>query len=1138
MRTKNSNTGTIHANSVGIGDQYVTNVFEGLSFLSSDYQAQIKNIYNLILEFKPKTALHLLIDLEKRVKESNITKNNKIESKILFLKALCKRELENFTKEESALDFIKAFKLNNKDEELKNRACIEYLNIADKNKAIELADEILTLDDYNLTAWFVKSISSDDIKSFFLSIPKIVFDSCDFQHSIIYSLLGKKVKKIDDLQEYNLKLSFDFDKYKGVTFQNKHAWTIELDLLINTIVNKHSVKFISGKNFIVENDPELTKAISLLEFYTKSLEYTEISNSTLYLKFNLNYLKYLSSNDKEAYKSLGQQYKELAKPHWLYTLFYCQLANHKQEFQLSLDCLLEYEQLKGELHSEFYLFKSVVLHFLSRNDEIDTLFDDYLRSIDIIDEKHLFNLINAFFNIQQHFNDENKFVIQLGKVLDKKFSFDDLKVLFKVTIELIYIRKYDKEEIFYSLNSIKNNNQFDIICKNLIAKNINDLGNPLDALNFMDTYINQNIVSESLKLYVFFLHNLLQNKKDTPKGKASELIALLKFWRVNSNYIDEHLLRIEHDLYAKINDLDNLEQIDELLYCNFPENLYYLHFYLAVLEKKSNFDKIKEISKSIPTIYENESIGIAISGVLLRNKNNTKKGFEILYNLAIDHNNTLARQNYFGGSSLFNEYFKNYDIIELGYWVIHNVDGKNEKRKIIKPEGIQKKFLGKKVGAKFINVNTLTNKESVIEIIEIFNDPLNLFRDITNEAENPINELGFQSLQIPSDINEFPKFLIEQFGTNGTEEKIRTNKLLEDYYNYRIGFLVIVSAVFKSKFIDAYMHLTKNIDSRFTTIPNIFTKEINKKNETMSFVLDFSSVMLFYYLETELNFKFKHEFIISQNTKLLIESEIAQITNSPESTLSMNITTEGVKNHFYPEGINNKRIEFLKSILSWLDGNCKIDLVTEKLDVILKLSEKDRKVESSIMTNMIDSLYLSIRENHRFISSDVSVYLFDTNKINNNYLNPEKYLLTYYPEKCNSRFYRFLLKSNYLGIDISFKTLKDEFIDYITSRENYYSLVLENLQFSVNNNPNIVSTCLKFINYLYSSALPIASKNKYAFEIFSNSLQGMESNLINEYYFMLTKQDKFLEPNLSLILNIFCNCINLKKNHHSANTNI
>ncbi|WP_146779203.1 PIN domain-containing protein [Flavobacterium psychrolimnae] len=1128
MEIKNLNTGTIHANNANIGDTYnVTNVIEGLAFLLSDYQAQIKNINRLILEFKPITALDLLIDLEKRITETNIPNDNKISSKILFLKALCKRELENFSKEESALDFIKAYNLNKEDEELKTRACIEYLNISDRKNAIDLADNILNLDNYNLTAWFVKSVTSDDIKSFLQSLPKVVFNNYNFQQNIIFNLLGGKLKRFNDLNNYGLQLSFDFEKYKVVTFENKQGWIITLDLLVTSIINKTAIKYISGENFIIENDPEIIEAISLLDVYTKSLESTEISYTSKHQKFYLNYLKYLNSNDDMSFNSLGELYKELGKPQWIYTRFYCQLANHKKEFQLSLDCLVEYEKLKGELHSEFYLFKSVVLHFLSRHDEVNSLYDNYLKSLDVIDENHLFNLINAFFNIQQHFDDKSKFIFQLEKVLDRKFAFDDLKVLLKVTVELIYIRKYDREEILASLNSIKNNNLFDNNCKNLIAENLNQLGKPLESLNFMDTYIDKTIVSESLKLYIFFLHNLLQSKEDTPKGKGNELIKLLKFWREKSSYIDEDLLRIEHDLFEKINDLDNLEEIDYLLYSNFPENLNYLYFYLAVLEKKSNFDKIKKLSIVIPNIYEEERIGIAISGILLRNKNNTKKGFEILYNLAIDYNNTEARQNYFGGSLLFKEHFKNYDSVELGHWVIHNVDGKKEKRKILKSEGIQKDFLGKKIGEKFTNVNTLMNKESTIEIIEIFNDALNLYRDITIEAENPINELGFRSLEIPADINDFSKFLVEQFGTNGTEEKIIADKGLDDYYNYRIGFLSVVSAVFKSKFVDAYLHLTSSKNARFTTIPNIITGDIDKENHKVQFALDFSSLMLFYYLEKELKFKFKHKFIVSKNKKFQIENEVSVITNSPESTLSVNITSEGIVNHIYPEGINNKRIDFLKSIIDWIEINCDIDLVAEKLDVVLKLTKNEGKLERSIMNNLIDSLHLSIRENHRLISSDVSAYLLKANKINNNYLNPEKYLLTYYPEKCNSEFYRFLLKANYLGIDINLETLKNEFSDLLANKENYYELCLENLQFSINGNSDITIMLSKFLKELYLlQTLTIESKNNYASKIISNAIYGMPNETILKFSENIFLEFKLFVNFYDEVINIFLTVIN------------
>lgn len=1113
MEIKNSNLGTINAENANIGDTYnVTNIIEGLSFLLSDYQAQIKRINSFILEFKPKTALDLLIDLEMRIKENNIPKNSKIESKILFLKSLCKSELPEFTKEESALDFIKAYNLNIEDDELKTRACIEYLNIDNKTKAVELADDILTLDNYNLTAWYVKTITSNNIESFLPTIPKIVFNNYNFHHYIIYHIFDKKYIKIfDDLKGFGLQLSFDFDKYKVVTFENKQTWIIGLDLLISSIINKSAYKYISGENFIIENDPEIIKAKELLEVFINSLESTEISETTKHQKFYLYYLNYLSTNEDNDLKSLDIIYNQLEKPHWIYTSSICQILNHRKDFQKTLEYLKEYETLKGELHSEFYLFKSIGLHFLMRNEDVELNYNDYLKSIDTIDEKCLFTLLNVFDIIRQHTDDKNKLEIQLEKILEKKFIVDDLKILLKASIEIRYIGLYDKEAIFSSLNTVKNNNLFDNNCRNLIAENLDRLGKPLDALNFMDTYIDKSIVSESLKLHIYLLHSLLQNKEDTPKGKGNELIELLKFWRVKSVYIDENLLRIEHDLYAKINDLDNLEQIDQLLYRNFPENIHYLYFYLAVLEKRSNFDKIKELSISIPSFYEEESMGIAISGILLRNKNNTKKGFEILYNLAIDHNNTKARINYFGGSSLFNEYFENYDTVSLGHWVSHSVDGKIEKIKIVKSEGIQRNFLSKIKGDIFININPLTNNEIKIEIIEIFNDALNLFRDIANEAHNPINELGFQSLEIPSDINDFPKYLVDQFGTNGTNEKTRTDNLLNEYYNCRIGFLIVVSTVFKSKFIDAYLHLTLSKNSKFITIPNTFTADINIGNQTLKFVLDFSSLMLFYYLEKELNFKFIHKFIVTNNMKFQIENEIAIIVNSPESTLSVNITSEGIENHIYPEGINNKRIEFLQSIIEWINNNCEIDLVAEKLDVILKLPKKDGELESNVMSNLIDSLHLSIRENHRFISSDVSNYLFDTNKINNNFLNPEKYLLTYYPEKCNSDFYRFLLKSNYVGIDISFKTLKDEFIAFITSKENYYLSALENLQFSVNNNPNIIIVCVQFLKYLYlKNSMSITDKNSYAFEIFRNSFYGMPIDLINIYQSTLMSEFKLL----------------------------
>lgn len=1097
MEIKNLNTGTIHANNVGIGDQYVTNVFEGLSFLLSDYQAQIKNINKLILEFKPKTAFDLLVDLERRIKESNIPKNKIIESKILFLKALCKRELENFSKEDSARDFIKAHNLNPEDDEIRNRACIEFLNIDDNAKAEEIADDILKFDNYSMIGWFVKSMTSSDLKTFLPTIPKVILNNYNFQHSTIYQIVTKNnLKSFSDLRDYGLQLTFDLDKYKVVSFENKQAWIIALDLMISTVINSSTLKYISGDNFIVENDPKIASLIKLLELFITTLDSTEISSTTKHQKFYLHYFQYLTSNNLEYSKLLTDIYEQTEKPHWIYTHCYCQILNHQKDFSKSLDCLTEYENSKGELHAEFYLFKLVALHFLGRAKEIEILYNDYLDSIEIIDERHLFNLINVFDILKHHINGESNFIMQLDKALNKVFTIADSKTVLKSNVVLKNNLPHDVQEMLLSLNSIKENIFLGPNFKNLIAENFDRLGKPLEALNFMDTYIDKSVVSESLRLYIFILHSQLQQKEDTPKGKSKELMELLVFWRNTSDYIDEQLLCLEHDLCARIHDLAKLKQIDQLLYSHFPNNKKYWYWYLATLEMTHNLDEIMKISSSFPDVFENDEIGLYIAGILLRNKKNIEKGFKILYNLASNKNNTEARMNYFGTSLLFNDFFKKFETVELGYWVVYLIDGRQERIQITKSTGLQKELLGKKIGETFSQIHPMTKKKNNIAIVEIFNDALNLFREIEEEAKNPVNDLGVYSLQLPPDINDFTKFLIEQFGTIGTEEKKHNEKLFDDYYNYRIGYLALVSSVFKRNFVDAYLHLTGNKQSKFITVPNNSSSNIDTQNQSLKFVLDFTSLMLFYFLERELKFEFKHKFVISYNMRLQIESYINSDMHSPESTLSMNITTEGIENFFYPEGNKNARIDFLQSILDWIDKNCEIDLVEEKLDVILKLPKKDNKFENAIMNNMIDSLHFSTRENHRYISSDVSVFQFKTGS---NFLNPEKYLLTYYSGRCDSAFYRFLLKSNYLGITINYETLKKEFIEYIGGRENYYLLALENLQFNRNNNLNVISTCIAFINFLNGTALPLSSINKFIAEVYANSMTGMHPDLILYY---------------------------------------
>lgn len=117
---------------------------------------------------------------------------------------------------------------------------------------------------------------------------------------------------------------------------------------------------------------------------------------------------------------------------------------------------------------------------------------------------------------------------------------------------------------------------------------------------------------------------------------------------------------------------------------------------------------------------------------------------------------------------------------------------------------------------------------------------------------------------------------------------------------------------------------------------------------------------------------------------------------------------------------------------------------------------------------LVDLMYMSIRQNFRLISSDSFIFLFNfRSNMSNNVLNPEKYLKTYYPEKCDEIFYRQLLKWNYIGIDISFGVLKMNLLIFLQERKITIQKLLK-----ICNSPYIqikyvIYTCSKFLKEIY-----------------------------------------------------------------------
>ena len=859
------------------------------------------------------------------------------------------------------------------------------------------------------------------------------------------------------------------------------------------------MRYIAGKNFVFQNEQIIDDAIDFLDSFINPLVDSEIKDSIYHHCFFRDYFKYYKSKDNGILRSLELNYNNLSETNWFYTMTYCQALNNNSEYIRSLNVVIDYENNGGEKISEFFLFKATLLYLLDAKDKISETFDGYLNTIEIIDERVGFNILNAFFNTLSRSTNKEEFNEISKKVFSKDFKSDELKSLLEITCSIRYYGDFDVDYAHSTLENLSQVSNLDHSYKDLIAENLHNLGKTDEAIKFMQTYVDKNKVSESLRFYIILLEEVLSKNKESGRGIYKELLSLLTFYRLNSKHVNEHFLGIEHNLNMHKNDWEKVREIDFILYSSFPQNEKYLFFYLISLEKLNQLDEILKISNSIPEVFKNESIGIHISKLLLRNNIDKPKGARILYNLASNPSSTNARKFYLGISHLFEEdFFKQYDTVGKDLWVKYSINNKDiGEVKIANKTGIQNELLGKKIGDKFIMQSSLTSDINSIEVLNIYNDELKLHYDIQKEAENPVNELGFASLQIPEKIEDFEQFLIERFGPQQNQEKLIKEKLLNDYYNYRIGYTEVIRSVFRNNPVDAYLHLTSDKEKKFTTIPSLLTKPIGEKT---NFVLDFTSLMLFHKIRDEIEFDYSSKFVVSYNLREWVYLLLTEEKNSRSPVVSVQIDMERIKRFIVPENYKENRISFFESLLDWIDKNCEIDLVEEKLDITYQLDEKLNDNDFT-MRLMVDNMHLAMRDKYHLISSDSSLYLFLVkSNLQNNIINPEKYYLKFFPEKCDSRFYRYLLKNNYLGVDINFDTLKNEFYALLVGNENYFNRCLENMFYSIHNNPKIVPLSVNFLKEVYlMSSMTLENKNMYSFEIFKSTLYGMPKNIIRLY---------------------------------------
>lgn len=1032
-------------------------------------------------DFKPYTALEQIEELEIRIREAN-KMNDLIESKILFLRARCLNEIKN-TSEHLEL-FIKAYKLDPNDENLKKIALISYFKLDNPKKALELADEVISKSEFDFNSWAVKTILSDDI-NFFLNkkVPNNVKENQLFKNILIFNILSNNKKlSIDKIEkDYNLKFIPSLNP-KFLNHKNKFEWNINISILLNKILQKNRLIYIIGNNFIYDiENPNISHLLKFLKIYIEKLDNTELKKNINIEKFYYNYFKYIISPDTYYLAEIKKPYKILWESNSIFTIFYCQILNHLKKYKKSLK-EINRSLSQSEDNKDILLhFKISVLTKLSKSKKTFKSLVKYIKLYPIIDQERFYNISHIIFSTvindlkPKQSKELHKYLINLNTE-DKNLT----KLISQFSKTYILKEKYEGINDELKSISISQNWKNEGI-RMLISTMLFDRNLFLENKKYLNSFIDKDKIGQELRIYILNSYQILLNENYEDQKISGELIKLLSFWREKNDALDIEIYHIEYELAAKLYDWKKVLLICEKYYKQFSNNESVLKAYLNALDKNEEYQTIKKIAEKLKINFQYEEDGLVIADIFIRNNIQKDKAFEIVFNLASNKKNKKARFIFLTNNFFQKDHREDPQVSKVGHFLtLKNLDDDKVFKKEIFAEDTD--YINKYVGDIIIKEANVTKNLVRLEVTSIYDKYKKLHFEILEETQNPDNSYGIRHFQMNPDkpLDSLMKIL----GPLGDGDKnIRENNL-ENYFNYKIGFTEIARANFDENYIVAYNELTAN--HRFITIPSILTSK--KFNKSKKFILDFTSLILFFQLSAKREIKFNTKFIISSLIKENINSIKYDLYNNPLSN------------------INESYIQFLNDLIAWIDENCDEVKVEEKLDLILKVENISNEPFFQLL---IDNMVLLTKENHIMISDELFFYQQSGRKEYT--IDPKKYLLEI--ENMDKEvLLEHLLSKNYIGLDLSHKLLYREFIKFLGQQNNHYKILFENLSFLVNPNIEKLKEISLFLKDVYLlNALKIEDKNRHSYDVIQQTIQFSDKKT-RQIFLNYIKKDFHLLP--------------------------
>jgi len=1027
------------------------NLPESSKLLEEEWKRQLLIYKESISNFKPKTALNLLLKLEESFVLNNVKPTDSLLSSIEFLKAQC-YELTDKANEMYQC-YIKANLLNSVTIQIKEKACYSYAKIEEKEKSNILINEILKYDEFNSVAWAVKIILDEgkNLESHILETPPIVRTDWNFKRLVYLNVLNE-VDYVQQMEIFN-KYEFLTECYdeEPLTFSNYKKALFVIEITLSRLLSAPFIEFTRNQT----DDISFTKYTNkILGHFLKEMSESELLSNYKTVEFCYYFTEFVLTENRESVLKMKLLYTEINK-HDISLLM--MLANSLQligEIDDAITLIDKQETKFTEtilLEAFCYLKKSDIENYIRVSKE-------FLNSISNID----LNLSGSILNIPLTLYQNNMIsAIELSDIINKDFETEELRKL--VTSFIQILKKENIEDSIKVLQSIEDEIfKLEYVIKFYIPYSYFILEKWDLAILSFKKYIYTDKQSRDLFFYILALEKSLSNHV--------ELLELLATWR-NCFSFNEELLRIEADICRQLPDWNRCLIISEKYLSRHPSDESFLVLKLISLNESDIKDKNKKIEEIAEVLkdFDFKFYGHIqpVCRVLIENKF-YQIALDILYKKAIDIGNIQARMDYFLATTQMPKgYLQEKEIVELNSYVKFSLEKEIKFLKIQEGNSLAEKLLGLKIGDKVIIERPMVKTIDAIYILRIMDKYLSLHDEILEYVKsNPYAGFPMQSFEFkdtsPEGLN---KTFIELFGAEGTIQKDMQEDTFKKYYNFNLSFTEIIIQIYRSNFLGGYFNLISFKDG-ITQIPMVYYPE-NLLTGYIEIVIDFSSLLILHQISREHKIVFTHKFLIAKGVVEYIRAFLKKERLEPVEKMSINITLDGVTADKLPEEASKSNVVYLERLLEWIDLSCIETIVASKLDLIRKLGGK---IENETFMNLIiENISLVMEKGNRIIMTDDSIYFKFFPIQSRKTISSELYVKS--TMQGNERCFIEFVKNKYIGHTFQLNILLQEFNKKLKDQPNNFTHCISNTALRLIPSNHTIFTIVGFLKQIAMNPL-------------------------------------------------------------------